>query len=81
MAWSNLEWRYLLGRRSRVFLFADGGYFSTQSSALQHNAFKLGYGLGFRLETGLGMMGVDYGMAQGEGLMNGKVHVGLVNEF
>ncbi len=81
VAWSNLEWRYLLGRRSRVFLFADGGYFSTQSKDLKHNAFKLGYGLGFRLETGLGMMGVDYGLAQGEGLMNGKVHVGLVNEF
>ncbi len=77
VAWSNVEWRYVLGRRSRVFLFMDTGYFSNQNE----QNFKLGYGFGFRLETGLGMMGVDYGMARGDGALAGKVHVGLVNEF
>ena len=43
--------------------------------------YKLGYGLGLRLETGLGIMGIDYGLGQGDGIFNGKVHVGLINEF
>lgn len=77
IAWSNIEWRYVLGRRSRVFLFMDTGYFSTKDD----QTFKMGYGFGFRLETGLGMMGIDYGMAKGDAALAGKVHVGLVNEF
>jgi len=81
VAWTNLEWRYLLGRRSRVFLFVDGGYFLNSTASMTQNNYKLGYGFGFRLETGLGMMGVDYGLAKGEGALSGKVHVGLVNEF
>jgi len=78
LAWSNLEFRYILGRRSRAFLFYDSGYYSRNES---QGSYKTGFGFGFRLETGLGIMGIDYGLGQGDGLFNGKVHVGLVNEF
>lgn len=82
IAWINFEYRYLLARRSRVFLFIDSGYFSRKTQAgLKINAFKMGYGFGLRLQTGLGMMGVDYGLGEGSGLLSGLVHVGLINEF
>ena len=81
VAWSNLEYRYLLGRRSRVFVFLDSGYYSREEETGRKEGYKIGYGLGLRLETGLGIMGVDYGLGEGDGLFNGKVHVGLINEF
>jgi len=81
VAWSNLEYRYLLGRRSRVFIFLDSGYYSREEESGSKEGYKIGYGLGLRLETGLGIMGIDYGLGEGDGLFNGKVHVGLINEF
>ncbi|NOY57665.1 MAG: BamA/TamA family outer membrane protein, partial [Calditrichaeota bacterium] len=81
VGWLNLEYRYILGRRSRVSLFTDAGYYSATTHSGKNEAYKIGYGFGFRLETGLGIMGIDYGLGQGDGLFSGKVHVGLVNEF
>ena len=81
VGWTNLEYRYILGRRSRVSLFTDAGYYSATTHSGKNEAYKIGYGFGFRLETGLGIMGIDYGLGQGDGLFNGKVHVGLINEF
>ena len=89
VAWSNLEYRYLLSRYSRAFLFLDVGYyFRTEAeSALpssikkESEAVKTSYGLGVRWETAVGIVGVDYGLGEGDGLFNGKVHVSLVNSF
>ena len=83
VAWSNVEYRYILGRRSRAFLFADHGYYTSLNESGKTEAYKIGYGFGFRLETGLGIMGIDYGFGKGEGdgLFSGKIHVGLINEF
>ena len=82
VAWANSEYRYLLGRRSRVFVFVDGGMYQRQErvSGLVKGA-KLGYGFGIRLETRLGLIGIDYGLGEGDSLMRGKIHVGLVNRF
>jgi len=82
VAWANSEYRYLLGRRSRVFVFVDGGMYQRQErvSGLVKRA-KLGYGFGIRLETRLGLIGIDYGLGEGDSLMRGKIHVGLVNRF
>jgi outer membrane protein insertion porin family len=81
VAWMNCEYRYWLGRRSRTFIFADYGYYSAQNTSEKLQEFKLGYGLGFRLETGLGIMSLDYGLGHGDDLLGGKIHVGLINEF
>ncbi|MBN2088501.1 BamA/TamA family outer membrane protein [candidate division KSB1 bacterium] len=82
IAWMNLEYRYLLGRRSRVFLFGDMGYFSRPDpDEVKIEAYKVSYGFGLRLETRLGIMGVDYGLGEGSGLLEGLIHVGLINEF
>lgn len=81
VGWLNFEYRYILGRRSRVSLFTDAGYYNATTQSGKNEAYKIGYGFGFRLETGLGIMGIDYGLGQGDGLFSGKVHVGLINEF
>ncbi len=82
IAWMNLEYRYLLGRRSRVFAFGDVGYFARPADPEEKiEDYKVSYGFGFRLETRLGIMGVDYGLGEGSGLLGGLIHVGLINEF
>lgn len=81
-AWVNLEYRYLFGRRSRAFVFADAGsYQRREASGDLVRGTKIGWGIGIRLETKLGVMGVDYGLGEGDGLSQGKVHVGLKNAF
>ena len=75
---ANLELRYLLAQRSRLFLFSDYGYAQNDD----YTKGKLfGVGLGMRLETNLGVFGVDYGIGYSEGEwrspMNGIIHFGL----
>jgi outer membrane protein insertion porin family len=85
--WANLEYRYMLGRHSWAFLFLDGGHYlyrrqNPLTEALEDvSDEKVGYGLGLRVESRLGILGVDYGLGEGDGLTEGKVHFGLLNEF
>lgn len=85
LLWSNLEYRYLLTRRSFAFAFFDSGYFlrsEDQSRNIQKiSDVKLGYGIGINLETGLGVLGVSFALAQGDSFSEGKIHFGLLNEF
>jgi outer membrane protein insertion porin family len=88
IAWSNIEYRYLLSHRTRAFVFFDAGYYSgfeyAQVSSPQLGQVEdnvLAWGLGVRVDTPLGIIGVDYGLGQGDALTNGKVHVSLVNTF
>ncbi|NOY57457.1 MAG: BamA/TamA family outer membrane protein, partial [Calditrichaeota bacterium] len=69
LAWLNLEYRYLLGPRSRAFLFFDAGYImrAKENHKIPEQT-KFSYGFGFRIETRLGIIGVDYGIGQGRGL-------------
>jgi len=88
VAWSNLEYRYLLSRQSRAFVFLDVGYYFREEpvagaapALATSEAFKRSYGLGARVDTPLGIVGLDYGLGEGDDLLNGKVHVSLVNSF
>jgi outer membrane protein insertion porin family len=85
IAWSNLEYRYLLGRYSRFFTFVDFGYYfreePVESQLKTFEGFNVGYGIGIRIDTRIGLFGVDYGVAHGDSFSEGKVHVGLINEF
>ncbi len=82
VAWINGEYRYLTGRRSRVFVFVDGGIYQRREEALGLvKGTKIGFGFGIRLETRLGIIGIDYGLGEGDSLIRGKIHVGLVNRF
>ena len=82
VAWLNLEYRYLLASRSRIFLFFDSGYYLRKDREQQViKDYKVGYGFGLRIETRLGVVGIDYGLGQGRSLTGGLVHVRLTNKF
>ncbi|NIR49676.1 BamA/TamA family outer membrane protein [candidate division KSB1 bacterium] len=85
IAWANVEYRYLLNRDSRLFVFLDAGYFFREElleeTPTEIEDAKFGFGFGLRLDTKLGYFGIDYGLGEGDGLSNGKVHIGLTNAF
>lgn len=87
IAWTNLEYRFLLTRLSRFFLFFDSGYYyyknwNPVTSKLESiDDVKIGIGLGLRIESRLGIIGVDYGLGEDLSLLNGKIHFGLTEEF
>jgi outer membrane protein insertion porin family len=85
VAWTNLEYRFLLTRRSYIFTFLDTGYFLRNAepdrNILKLEQFKMGYGLGLSVETGLGVLGVSFALANGDSFSQGKIHFGIINEF
>jgi outer membrane protein insertion porin family len=85
VAWTNLEYRVLLARRSFCYGFFDTGYYALPEDAVLGTAsaqsVKYGYGVGLRMETGLGNVGVSFALGEGDNLSQGKIHFGLMNEF
>ena len=85
IAWVNLEYRFLTGRSSSLYGFTDGGYFSrpsdTNKGITSQEKSLYGYGVGARIETGLGIMNISFALGEGDSFSQGKIHVGIVNEF
>ena len=83
--WTNLEYRFLLTRRTFAFLFLDTGYYlreaDNERNILKSEDFLYGYGLGLNLETSLGVLGVSFALGKGDSFSDGKIHFGIVNEF
>jgi len=73
----NLEYRYLLGEKSRIFLFYDGGYIKKPDSKF----YKSGFGWGLRISSKVGLIGIDYGIGEGDSFANGKIHFGVQSNF
>ncbi len=80
--WSNFELRYLFERQSRFFIFIDYGYVEEQDRALSD---LFGVGFGIRIQTMLGLIGVDYGFSHSTNTwmhpLDGLVHFGLETSF
>ena len=85
VAWSNLEYRYLLSRRTYALIFFDTGYYLRNADAAhnipQTSSFLTGYGFGLSLETSLGILGVSFALGKGDSFSQGKIHFGITNEF
>jgi len=85
VVWNNNELRYSLTRRSYAVALFDMGYYWRPADELaltpKQEGFIFGYGLGIRIETGLGMFGVSYALGRGDSILEGKVHFGIVNDF
>ena len=75
--WLSLEWRYLVGARSRLFGFIDAGILQDVSGRV----WPVGYGVGMVLQSRMGMVGFDVGWAKEDGFGDGKIHVHIVNAF
>jgi outer membrane protein insertion porin family len=85
LGWASLEARYWLGEASRVFLFTDAGGIYREFRELDQQKkttiYRTSAGLGLRLETGLGVWGIDYGIGESDNLLRGKLHVSLFSSF
>jgi outer membrane protein insertion porin family len=87
VAWVNLEYRFILDQTSRFHLFVDYGHFARISGSAVGNSIenisgeKLGYGMGLRVGSKAGLLGVDYGLGQGDSFNQGKIHFRLINRF
>ena len=82
IGWTNLEVRYILSRKSRAFIFTDYGY----AENIEYRFGKLfGFGFGLRIETRLGMLGIDYGFGYSNGELrnpvDGIIHFGIESKL
>lgn len=85
LTYGNIELRYAFSRKSFGHVFFDPGYYYRPPDEINNipkqEGFIYGYGLGIRLETAIGIVGVSYAIGKGDGMLDGKIHFGLVNEF
>lgn len=85
IVYSNTEVRYSVSRKSFLYGFFDYGYYYRPNDDAnlipKQEGFLFGYGIGIRLETAIGLVGVNYALGKGDGLSDGKINFGLINEF
>lgn len=84
--WANLEYRFLLSRKSFLFGFYDVGYFFKPQNPLNARdgslrGWRRGVGVGARVDTPLGLLGVSYALGEGDSFATGKIHFGVINAF
>jgi outer membrane protein assembly factor BamA len=82
--YTNLEYRFMTGRYSFLFLFSDIGYLfrdRLKSDPTEQAIQALSYGFGAQLESPLGIITVSIGLAKGESLDQAKLHFGLIKQF
>lgn len=83
--YGTVELRYAFTRKSFAAIFADPGYYYRPEDPVNNipkqEGFLFGYGLGIRLETAIGVIGVNYAISKDDGILDGKIHFGLINEF
>jgi outer membrane protein assembly factor BamA len=82
---STVEYRFLTGEASRVFVFVDTGYLQDRvqsgEETVTQSITRIGYGFGLRLQSKAGVLGFDYGLGKGDSPGEGKLHVRLSTEF
>ena len=82
---SNIEFRYSLSRKGFFSVFYDFGYYLKPVDNIniipKQEGFLYGYGIGMRVETGLGILGINYALGKGDGFLDGKINFGIINDF
>lgn len=79
--YANLEYRFLVGPDSQLFIFTDLGAVTLVETPSVFDRLRVGYGFGARLESEGGILRVNYGLAAGDSLLRGKIHVNLGTSF
>ena len=79
--YANIEYRLLVGRTSQFFVFTDLGTVTQVDQPTVFDPLRVGYGLGMRLESKGGLLRMDYGLAEGRSVLEGKIHVNLGTSF
>ena len=75
--WLNVEWRRLLGPKTRVFAFVDAGRIRGDGAAI----WPVSYGVGLLATGRMGAVGIDYGLPWRESPAQGMVHVRMIRAF
>lgn len=85
LACGSLEMRYSISRKGFLFGFYDAGYYLRPADEVnnypEQSGYLQGYGIGIRLETGLGLIGVSYALGNENGILDGILNFGLINDF
>lgn len=85
LAIASLEARFSISRKGFLFGFYDTGYYLKPSDDInnfaEQSGILYGYGIGIRLETGLGLMGVSYALGKDNDILDGIINFGLINDF
>ena len=79
--YANLEYRLLVGPDSQIFVFTDLGTVTLIETPAVFDKLRIGYGVGARLESRGGILRINYGLAAGDSLLRGKIHVNLGAAF
>ena len=79
--YANIEYRYLVGPDSQIFVFTDLGAVTLMETPSVFDRLRVGYGFGARLESRGGILRLNYGLAAGDSLLRGKIHVSLGASF
>jgi len=82
--WTNLEYRFLVTPVSFFYAFLDFGYiapFNNNSGLRILEQNKIGYGIGVRMDSALGLIGVSIALGEGDTFSTAKIHIRLINEF
>jgi outer membrane protein assembly factor BamA len=75
------EVRWLSGEGGYVFVFAEAGYVRRQVQGQAGDLVRPGYGVGLRMRTSLGFMGLDYAWGESQSPLGGKIHASIRSRF
>ncbi|PIS28935.1 MAG: hypothetical protein COT43_05235 [Candidatus Marinimicrobia bacterium CG08_land_8_20_14_0_20_45_22] len=81
IGWLSFEIRWLIGNLSRVYIFYDQGYYKMAQKTTFKEGYPSSFGAGLRLESRMGVIGIDYGFGEKDTFSTAKVHVFLENQF
>jgi hemolysin activation/secretion protein len=80
-----VEWRYLVGENSFLFLFMNGAYYDNRSNKQYIHDTPYGFGTGINFDTKIGIMSLSYALGKQFDnpiyFRSAKVHFGIVNYF
>ncbi|MBO6586313.1 MAG: BamA/TamA family outer membrane protein [Gracilimonas sp.] len=87
MLWGDVEYRFLLNRRSFLFGFAAAGVFerpkllTETDNTFQITKYLFSTGFGLSYQTQIGRLKFTYAISPEESIGNGKVHFGIRTEL
>ncbi len=81
VAGMNYELRWLISKNGRMHLFFDQGYYRLPVAGADGRSYPHSYGIGLRLDSRMGIIGLDYGFGRGDTFSTAKIHVFLETNF
>lgn len=80
-----LEWRYILGKNSRYFVFVDQAWYQQKGLNTEQEDSPLGFGTGISFETQAGIFSLSYALGQAFNnpilIRSAKIHFGFTSLF